>query len=84
MPHTNLHKLAIAEGMLKDHMQVHHTVQIFIYSHHFIVPNNLDSGICVSTSSILDPHHITEHTLSCEAKHCVSLVQDLSYSDPYK
>ena len=59
-------------------MTTQHTVYIFLYLHHFIVPDDLDSHLLVALQSVSGSNNVTEHTLTCVPVDSVATVQLLT------
>ena len=52
--------------------------------HHFIVSDDFDGTVSVTSSSILNSYYITEHTLTGKTVHSIPLVHNFTNSNPYK
>lgn len=42
--------------------------------HDFVIPNDLNSHICIASGLVSGAHHVTENTLARESGHAVSIV----------
>ena len=71
-------------GIYSVHPLSMFSVLLIMNLHHLIIPDDFDGSLLIGPCSISHTHHATEHSLPRETEHCVTFVQYLTNTCPWK